>query len=70
MTLNSLRYAQKMAKSRKKATMNAEVGFVLKERLVEGSLDWFDVASGFTAIAGEIAGECDRLIGKVESSSS
>lgn len=60
-----------MAKSTKRAIINAEVGFILNERLGDssGSLDWFDVSSGFTAMAGEIAGEFDRLIAKVESSS-
>lgn len=58
-----------MVKSKKKAMVKAEVGFILNERLGESSLGWFDVASGFTAMAGGIA-ECDRLTGKVESSSS
>lgn len=60
-----------MAKSTKRAIINAEVGFILNERLGDstGLLDWLDLASGFTAMAGEIAGEFDRLIAKVESSS-
>jgi len=57
-------------KAKKRATIKTEEGFILNERLGESSLAWFDVAWGFTAMAGGIAEECDRLTGKVESSSS
>lgn len=60
-----------MAKSRRRAMVNAKAGFILNEWLdgsLAGSLDWLAVASGFTARAGE--GEWDRLTGKLESSSS
>lgn len=54
------------------AMVNAKAGFILNEWLgsLAGSLDWLAVASGFTARAGETAGEWDRLTGKLESSSS
>jgi len=37
-TLNSLRYAQNMVKSKKRAIIKAEVGFILNERLGDSSL--------------------------------
>lgn len=48
-----------MAKSREIATVNAKAGFIFNEWLdgnLSGLLDWLDVFSGFTAIAGDIPG--------------
>lgn len=62
-----------MAKSSRNAVVNAKAGFILNEWPedgLSGSLDWFDVTSGFTAIAGETAGDWDPLLGKLVSSSS
>jgi len=56
--------AQKMARSGKRVIINVSVGLILNDRL-GGSLDGFDVATGFTAIAGETAGDCDGLSGNI-----
>jgi len=61
-----------MAMSVKMITIYAKVGFILNDWLVEnlpGLLDGSDLATGLTAIAGEIAGEWDLLVG-MESTSS
>lgn len=62
-----------MAKRGKRTIINAKVGFILNEWFGEslpGLLDGFDVATGFTATAGEIAGEWDGLKGNVLESTS
>lgn len=59
-----------MAISGKRTTTNVKVGLILNDRL-GGLIDGFDVATGFTAIAGETAGEGDGvLIGDVFESTS
>lgn len=62
-----------MAKRIRRAIVNTKAGCILNEWLAgsfSGPLDGLDVASGFTARAGEIAGEIGRLTGKFVSSSS
>lgn len=46
-----------MAVSVKKITIYAKMGFILNELLGEDLPELLDVATGFTAIAGEIAGD-------------
>lgn len=59
-----------MAISGKRTTTNVKVGLIMNDRL-GGLIDGFDLATGFTAIAGETAGECDGvLIGDVFESTS
>lgn len=59
-----------MAKSGKRIIMNIKLGLILNDGFGGGLLDGSDVATGFTAIAGEIAGECAGLMGGVLDSTS
>lgn len=62
-----------MAISEKRSTIYAKLAFILNDWLGENLpllLDGSDLATGFTAIAGETAGELDLLIGLVLDSTS
>jgi len=56
-----------MGKSRNRTKRNEKVGLIMNDRL-GGIVDGLDVATGFTAIAGETAGACDGLSGGVSES--
>lgn len=59
-----------MAISKKRNTIYAKVGFILNDWLGENLPVGSDLDPGFTAIAGETAGEWDLFIGLVSDSTS